>query len=485
MKRRKIRIIAGILICAVLMWLLLENVSAIVRPKDDGYYKTTFMENADDIDVLFLGTSHMINAVFPMELWNDYGIASYNMAGHANTIPDSYWVMMNALDYSDPELIVLDCLGISDETKTTENHLHGSMDNFALSRTKISAINDLFTDPLKKQEYLFDFSLYHNRWSELSKIDFEGGQSVQYGGEIRAAVAVPGEMSDVNGVEKQAIDTYGTDYLRKIIEECRERGIDLLLTYLPFPAQEKEVNESLVVEDIADEYGVEYLNFLRMDIVDYDTDCYDENSHLNPSGAGKVTQYIGNYIQSNYGFEDNRENEAYRDWNENYKTYISDKADMIKEESDLAAYLMLLRSRDISICLYIKGGSDIFKDERIYRLIENIPTDQQTEKLNRAAEERKDYFLMVDNGRIWEHIQNENGLDMNMSFGSVCYSNDREGKTLEIKNTEGDYLYKSCDNNMFDAEIQIFVIDKEKNEIIDAVTHMQDGSYALIRTEIE
>lgn len=462
---------------------MMNKVSAIVRPKDSGYYKTTFMENADDIDVLFLGTSHMINAVFPMELWNNYGIASYNMAGHDNKMPDSYWVMMNALDYSSPELIVLDCLGISNTEKTTENHLHGSMDSFRLSKNKINAINDLFTDTLKKREYLFDFSLYHNRWSELMQDDFKKQENVLYGGEPRIAVAVPGEMANINEIEKQTIDTYGTSYLRKIIEGCQDRDIDILLTYLPFPANEGNVNESLIVEDIAREYGINYLNFLRMDIVDFDTDCYDENSHLNPSGAEKVTRYIGNYIQSNYGMEDNRENESYRDWNENYKRYTSFKIDVMKEQSDLLAYLMLLHNQDISVCLYVKGDSSILDDERMYNLIDNIPIYKNLEKLSQAVEEKKDYFLMIDNENIWEHIQDENMLDVELSFGSIHYLNNQDVKTLDIRNIEGDYIFES-DDGISDAEIQILVIDKGTNEIVDVVTYVSDKSYGLTRTEM-
>ena len=69
--------------------------------------------------VLFFGTSHVNNAVFPMELWKDYGITAYNFGGHANAIATSYWVMKNALDYTHPKLVVFDCLGMTSNTKTT------------------------------------------------------------------------------------------------------------------------------------------------------------------------------------------------------------------------------------------------------------------------------------------------------------------------------------------------------------------------------
>ena len=68
-----------------------------------------FYAQEEDFDVLFLGTSHVINAVYPMELWEDYGIVSYNMAGHGNKMPTTYWVFENALLETTPKLVVIDC----------------------------------------------------------------------------------------------------------------------------------------------------------------------------------------------------------------------------------------------------------------------------------------------------------------------------------------------------------------------------------------
>ena len=44
---------------------------------NDGYYKNTpFIREDRQYDVLFFGTSHVVNSVFPMQLWRDYGITS-------------------------------------------------------------------------------------------------------------------------------------------------------------------------------------------------------------------------------------------------------------------------------------------------------------------------------------------------------------------------------------------------------------------------
>lgn len=67
--------------------------------------------------MLFMGTSHVLNAVYPMELWNDYGIVSYNFGGHGNYLPTTYCIMKNALEYTTPKLMVIDCFFLGQNKK--------------------------------------------------------------------------------------------------------------------------------------------------------------------------------------------------------------------------------------------------------------------------------------------------------------------------------------------------------------------------------
>lgn len=97
-----------------------------------------FFEHAEEFDVLFIGSSHMVNGVFPLELWHDHGITSFNLGGHANHIPTTYWEYMNALDYADPDVVVIDCLMLGGTQKTTGRFsmVHRALDPFPLSVTK-------------------------------------------------------------------------------------------------------------------------------------------------------------------------------------------------------------------------------------------------------------------------------------------------------------------------------------------------------------
>ena len=178
--------IIGCIVTLCLTIIILGKITDMVERKDSDEKYADFFEQDADFDVLFMGTSHVMNGVYPMELWNEYGIVSYNFGGHANQMATTYWVMENALDYTTPEVVVIDCLACSSQWKCTDifSYVHQSMDAFPLSTTKIKAVNDLLDDenmdeaikegvarensePRTKIGLQWNYSVYHSRWNEL------------------------------------------------------------------------------------------------------------------------------------------------------------------------------------------------------------------------------------------------------------------------------------------------------------------------------
>ena len=387
---RVVKNIIGVVMTVVLVVLMLSKLTTLMEAKRSVEKYADFFEQEEDFDVLFFGTSHVINAVYPMELWNDYGIVSYNFGGHANNIPTSYWVMRNALEYTNPKLVVIDCLKLSNETKIATDsfsYAHLSMDVFPTSLTKIQGILDLMKDdamekylaknPETEDEeertiigLLWDFSVYHSRWSELTSEDFEIEKNLEKGAESRINV-VRGQLDKIDSSSKTADGRTGEKYLRKMIEYCQDNDIEVLLTFLPFPAAEYQQKEANRVYDIAEEYGVNYLNFLDMDIINYDTDLYDENSHLNPSGARKVTDYLGNYISTHYDVEDRSGDTAYESWYDDYEEYTELKNTNLSSQKKLINYLMLLSGDSLDADIKI-ANEKIYKDEWMAALLDNI-----------------------------------------------------------------------------------------------------------------
>lgn len=373
--KKKCKIIFSCIMTFLLFIICLCALSSLVERKDSRNKYMDFFTEKENFDVLFLGSSHVINGIYPMELWNDYGIVSYNMGGHGNRMPTNYIVLKEALNYTTPKLVVIDCFHVKSDRMYSDSieQVHLSLDAFPLTLQKIQGIHELINDPSLEAEFLWDFVTYHNRWDSLTKDDFSPIPSVEKGAEMRAGVATPNEVIRISPDEKLKEDTNGIIYLRKIIELCQKNDIDVLLTYLPFPSLPEDQAEANRLFDIAEEYDVQYLNFLTMEnIVNYDTDCLDEGSHLNVSGGNKMTDYIGQYISDQYNIPDHRSDSSYDHWNTDYQEYTEYKLSLLRKENSLYSYLMFLSDDQFTFHMNVNTSSDVLNDTRIQHLLHSL-----------------------------------------------------------------------------------------------------------------
>ena len=344
-----------------------------------------FVKRAEQIDVLFFGDSHAYSAIYPMELWEDYGIAAYNMANYNLTIPSSYWVMRQALTYCTPKVVVLDVNQIWEQAKLGDSSgdLHTGLDGFPLSRLKIEAILDLMDDPYLtdnkgnlyknlRLDFLFPFIRYHTRWNNLSIRDLRPNYNRELGGERNIDVVEPIDYEiTASTTDEQG---FGFIYLRRFIEHCQNLGIQVMLTNFPYPCSnlsEEQLYTNAVMYT-AEEYGIEYFDFVYMDqIVDYSTDCYDPASHLNPSGAWKVTDFIGQRLSEAYSLADHRGEAAYASWDSDYAAYCDLKLQSIREEESAYNFLMLLSDPSFSSLILLPEVSAVYTDDLALQLLQN------------------------------------------------------------------------------------------------------------------
>lgn len=374
MKKIVTRILALVLLCTILLTTLSALGKTLVIKNSEAKYRD-FFDEEKDFDILFLGTSHVIDGIYPMEIWHDQGYTSYNMGGHSAPLATSYWVLKNSLDYTTPKMVVVDCYSLIDNIKISDNfdYVHVSMDCFPVTTTKIKATADLMEGDTEHSslDLLWPFSIYHNRWTEITQKDFEVEYNKLKGAERLINVATPDEYIAIDSSYVMTEETVAITYLKKIIEECQSRNIEVLLVYLPFVAPDYRQMEANTVYSIADEYNVNYINFLDMNLIDFNTDMEDQNAHLNPSGGNKVTHYIGNYIAENYDLTDHRGDEEYSKWNEAFDQYLTDKKNDFIYNTDPYEYMMLLADDDIRVEFELYNGL-IYLDPMCVYLLKNI-----------------------------------------------------------------------------------------------------------------
>ncbi|MBQ9990268.1 MAG: SGNH/GDSL hydrolase family protein [Lachnospiraceae bacterium] len=453
--KQGIKFFLSAVIVAGLVFIGLDYVAKVTERKDSVNKYAEFYDQETDFDVLFLGQSRVLNSVFPMELWREYGIVSYNLAGHGNTIPTNYWLLMSALEETTPKLVVLDCGLVKEQNKVnTVEQLHLSVDHIPYGETKTAMINDLLGESEQKWDFLWKFSTYHNRWSEVTAADFNPQPNVEKGAESRIGVTAPEGHLDFGTEDKIQGKTTGMEYLVKIIEECQARDIEILLTYIPFPDPSGWQLESNAVWDIAKEYEVNYLDFHTLfPVINLETDCYDSNAHLNPSGGWKLTSYLGQYIADNYGIEDRREDPLYKDWHEDYEAYRQYKLNNRPLVEELQSYLMLLYDQELSFGIWLEPGADWLDNMTIRELLANIGIEADSYKEGNV-------FLLVDRkkGRITDIPE---GGEQNTGLGTFGMRINFDTAAMIVDWNDKEYAFDK------EAAAGILVFDKETGEILD------------------
>lgn len=387
--------LSGIVIAALTVSML-GYLTRLVEGKYSYVKNESFYAQDEDFDVLFFGTSHTIEGIFPMELWKDYGIVSYNLGHNTAAIPMSYWILKNALDHTSPKLAVLDCYALSSDVMGAAGSelFHCIVDSMPFTMTTLKAIQDTRPSDTPPLEFYWNFALYHTRWNELTSNDFMPELLREKGAESYRNVEYLG--MDLPPLIDSSImfegETNGVIYLRKFIEECQNAGIEVLLTFCPCGYAEDEATQKDAnrAAQIAEEYGIEFLNFIHTDVINATIDTRDM-SHLNPSGGRKLTDYLGKYIMEHYDIPDRRDDPDYAGWYNDYEVYKQDKIQSLSNSAnghpyewylnypvDLKNYLMLLYDKHFSSCIYLTDNMLWHGDGLYDKLLANIGIDSNT-----------------------------------------------------------------------------------------------------------
>lgn len=340
MVKKRIRRIMTVLGFVFLFYIFFNYVTRTLITKENNSEVVArfYEEKKNSIDVIFLGSSHTYCGFSPMELWNSYGISSYNLGTSAQSMACSYYLLKEAIRTQSPEAVVLDIYSIQYKKYFyNEAFLHSAIDFIPLNSTKLELYQDLLCKTMSQEqalEYLFPIMKYHGRWNELNSRDFTLGDGYDKGSWMRYDID-PREEPEYT-TETAKIFKGGVAYFDKIVQLCEENDVELVLCLLPMSEgknYKKYVKRANSLIQHAEEKGLQTVNFelLREEInLDYSSD-FDNSTHLNINGAVKVTRYIGEYLTTKYQITDHRGEEAYSSWNDDYQNYAAIVANNMKK----------------------------------------------------------------------------------------------------------------------------------------------------------
>lgn len=308
----------------LLFLFLFQTVSGVLRSKSMKFAGAAiYEERRNSLDVIFMGSSHMLNAVSPVQLWDEHGIASNNLAQNGQVLPVSYYALQDALRRQKPKLVVLDVYKVVQDTLIdTKANLHFTLDNMRFGLPKLRAVFDLLPEE-DRVEFLLDISLYHTRWKDLTEEDFQRTDTTERGAQALFDTFRPYEGWTVLPESETAVPAeVEIRYLEKIVELCRREEVELLLVAVPFTTPEDdEFNRQAVVNAMAGyagDWGVPFVNLMHRT----DEMCFDFSAdmadvyHVNWRGMEKVTAWLGGYLAREYALPDHRGEAGYKDWDE-------------------------------------------------------------------------------------------------------------------------------------------------------------------------
>lgn len=364
MKKSIIRIGCFIIILGI----VLLYVNRVFKFKyGDGIYGVTkFYELEDDtVDVLILGSSHAFEDFNTGVLWNEYGIASYILAGSVQPMWNTYYYLKEALKTQTPELIVLEGFCVNrDQEFIDDSRIIKNTYGLKWSLDKLNAIK--ISSPKERwMEFIPEYTQYHTRYTELSKADFYSNQGnplyEDWKGFGCAMATTSLEAIDVSGVEnRNPLFEKSEEYYRKTIELAQENNIPIVVVISPY-AGINENTSSLynTASDIAAEYGVDFINcnlFLGEIGINYATDAADTN-HLNYKGNQKFSHYIGRLLKDSYAISDRREDPKYVSWQRN-ADYISQMIynQELREMTDIHVISEKILNKDYRLIISVDGN---------------------------------------------------------------------------------------------------------------------------------
>ena len=262
-------------------------------------------EAADTIDVLVIGDSESYTTVSPMEIWDKEGIPSYVGGQTGQRIQESYYMLKKALCTQKPKVVMLE----TNVMFRKQGLVWGIKETLA-----------------QTMMYYFPVFRLHNSWKEWVMGKDKGSQTFYKGFVVRDVVEAytGGSYMEKKKTEKTEQLSYSVKFMmNQIIRLCRKNNIQLVLYSAPSP-KNYSLQKHNTLETYAKANGIEYLD-LNMKTeelgIDWSEDSLDKGDHLNIVGAVKVSDYLGQYLKTEYHLKDKRKESIYQSWNESLKPY--------------------------------------------------------------------------------------------------------------------------------------------------------------------
>lgn len=359
--------------CILFLTILAMTAGALFHAftPDDGNFVLPgdfFRKDKDRFDVLFLGTSKIKQGVYPMDLYEEYGISSYNLGTGDQTAALSYYLLRDVIERQHPKMVVLE-VGMGDYESAYEGpeDVHYITDHMPFfAKTKFDLIHGVRNQTDGIDRFRVPWYEYHTRWTDLSESDFVHEKSgAAYGSWVLAQGRNTGYFAPAEPDPSWELPKIVTDHLEKIVQLCEEKDTQLVLLTMPvfgpglLPAEfyPDRLSDAYAVARFAGEHDLPCLNcFDKAQALGLDcaADTLD-GMHLNVNGAEKYTSWLGKELKGLCDLPDRRSEPGYEFIAKDYEEYLHYRTRQMLATGNQAApyFSRLIDTYDTENYLYI------------------------------------------------------------------------------------------------------------------------------------
>lgn len=152
-----INVVKIIVFIIIALLIVVYSGKAIIpfNAQDTNQTKTFYKTDKNSVDILMVGTSTLMVALSPLELWKKYGFVSHVRGSSIQAPIITYLNVREAFKYQKPDLVIFSANNMFREYwyDKHEPFLRRGMDFKKLSLPKLSAARDI-ADKSKKQDII-------------------------------------------------------------------------------------------------------------------------------------------------------------------------------------------------------------------------------------------------------------------------------------------------------------------------------------------
>lgn len=314
-----INLIKGLIIIALAVVIVVGVLNILMLKSEDGInqFDALYKHQDNTIDVFFLGSSHVYCDIATGVLWDNYGMATFDLGGAEAPAWVSYYQIKEALRHQHPSLVcfevsVADDILFQNDEWSVDNNYGMKWNSNRIDQLRVNSEGDAF------YERLNPYNIMHGRYKDLQENDFRNiRNTANYKGFDPRETIIEDETPDMSGVtETRPCPEKAEEYIRKTIELVKGEGIPIVLFISPYGVTEGEQEVYNYLATVAESEGVEFWDFNRQYDemgLDFTVDISD-GSHLSYTGNYKFTDYLGKTIKDKFEVPDRRGDKKYISW---------------------------------------------------------------------------------------------------------------------------------------------------------------------------